>query len=108
MSHWLDIAAETLIVAWLVAIITGLFVYWREKKRTADGSRTRYLLIVRCLLQIVSFAALFSLMGVLQRVNDAGLIADSLKWFLTAMVLLLVLAQALLSSRWLQVHQRND
>ncbi len=108
MSHWLDIAAETLIVAWLVAIITGLFVYWREKKRTADGSRTRYLLIVRCLLQIVSFAALFSLMGVLQRVNDAGLIADSLKWFLTAMVLLLVLALSLLSSRWLQVHQRND
>ena len=57
---------------------------------------------------LVSFAALFSLMGVLQRVNDAGLIADSLKWFLTAMVLLLVLALSLLSSRWLQVHQRND
>ena len=98
MSHWLDIAGETLIVAWLAAIFTGLFVYWREKKRIADGSGTRYLLIVRCLLQIVSVGTAFSIIGVLQRVNDAGLIADSLKWFLTAMVLLLVLAQALL--RW--------
>ena len=81
MSHWLDIAGEALIVAWLAAILPGPFVYWREKKRTADGSGTRYLLIVSCLLQIVSAGTTLSIIFVLQRVNDAGLIADSLKWF---------------------------
>lgn len=50
---------------------------------------------VRCLLQIVSFGAVLSIIGVLQRVNDAGLIADSLKW-LIAMTLLLLMAQRLL------------
>jgi hypothetical protein len=54
-------------------------------------------MIVRYLLQTVSFGAVFfSIIGVLQRVNDARLIADSLKWFLIAMVLLMSVAQRLL------------
>ena len=81
MSHWLDIAGQTLIVTWRAAIFAGLFVYWREKKRTADGSSTRNKVIVRCLLQVVSVGTALSIIGVLQRVNDEGWIADSLKWF---------------------------
>jgi hypothetical protein len=41
-------------------------------------------------------ASLFSIIGVLQRVNEAGLIADSLKWFLIAMTLQRSLTQRLL------------
>jgi hypothetical protein len=41
-------------------------------------------------------ASLFSIIGVLQRVNEAGLIADSVKWFLIAMTLQLSLTQRLL------------
>jgi hypothetical protein len=53
-------------------------------------------MILKCLLQIVSFGAIFSTIGVLQRINEAGLIPDSLKWFLIAMILLLTLTQRLL------------
>ena len=53
-------------------------------------------MILKCVLQIVSFGAIFSIIGVLQRLNEAGFIADSLKWFLIAMTLLLPLTQRLL------------
>ena len=96
MSHWLEISRETLVIAWLTAIVVGLLLYWREKKRAADYSQTRHRIIIRCLLQIASFGAVFSIIGVLQRANDAGLITDSLKWFLIAMALLLSLTQRLL------------
>src|SRR5262245_38174808 len=96
MSHWLETAKETLLIAWVTAILLGLLMYWRESKRAGDYSHPRYRIIVRYLLQIVGFGAVFSIIGVLQRVNDAGLIADSLKWFLIAMTLLLSLTQHLL------------
>jgi hypothetical protein len=96
MSHWFEITRETLLIAWLTAILLGLLGYWRGKKRTANYAYRRYRMAVRVLLQIVSFGAVFSIIGVLQRVNDAGLIADSLKWFLIAMILLLLMAERLL------------
>jgi len=53
-------------------------------------------MILKCVLQIVSFGAIFSIIGVLQRLNEAGFIADSLKWFSISMTLLLPLTQRLL------------
>jgi hypothetical protein len=39
---------ETLLIAWLTAILFGLLVYWREQKRATDYSHTRYRMIVKC------------------------------------------------------------
>jgi hypothetical protein len=96
MPHWLEITRETLLIAWVTAILFGLVVYRRERKKSADAFYSRYRMILKCLLQIVSFGAIFSTIGVLQRINEAGLIPDGLKWFLIAMVLLLALTQHLL------------
>ncbi len=76
MEHWISIVGETLIAAWIAALVIGLLTYRFQRKK--GGPRP----IAKPLLRTIIIGTVFSLIGTVQRLGEQGILAGTLKWFL--------------------------
>jgi hypothetical protein len=105
MDNWFAITTYTLIMAWMVAIFVGVFSYVRHGPQwNQTASQKKF----RCFLQVLFLGSALSIINVAQRLNDQGLIPDSLKWFLSIMTLVMTVIWAHGLSKAYKKNDRAD
>ena len=92
MPNVLTYTTETLVAAWLVGLFLGFLDYWQWRKKAALQTKDRVMIAT---LHGIVVGAAFSVMAVVQRGADHGLVPQDLKWFVIAMILLLLAAYGL-------------
>jgi len=92
MPNLLTYTTESLVAAWLAALFIGFVNYWHWRKQAVLQTKDRVML---AMFQGIVIGAAFSVFAAVQRGADHGLVPQDLKWFVIAMILLLLAASAL-------------
>ena len=92
MPNVFTYTTETLVAAWLLGLLMGFLDYWHWRKQAAPQTKDR---VIIAMLHGILIGAAFSVMAAVQRGEDHGLVPQDLKWFVIAMILLLLAAYGL-------------
>jgi phosphatidylglycerophosphate synthase len=91
MPNMLTYTRESLVAAWLLALFFGFLEYRNWRKQADLQTKDRVMI---AMLYGIGVGAAFSVMAAVQRGADRGLVPQDLKWFVIAMILLLMATYA--------------